>query len=82
MTREEFLKVQFKYVGHLALEGEHQSSYHNEHYGFDMVVVTRMNHDGMEPGRSRKWFFYKGKWYGQLTKFLEAIKDVEYIENV
>ena len=43
--------------------------------------MTRMKCDGMVPGRSRKWFFYKGKWYGQLTKFLEAIKDVEYIKS-
>ena len=82
MTREEFLKVPFRLVGHIAMRDEHQCSYKNDQYGFIMVVVTRMNKDGMEPGRSRKWFSYEGKWYGQLTKFLEAIKDVEYIENV
>ena len=81
MTREEFLKIPFRWAGHMSMRDEHQSSYKNDQYGFIMVVVTRMNRDGMEPGRSRRWFSYKGKWYGQLTKFLDAIKDVEYIKS-
>lgn len=43
-----------------------------------MAIVKRMNRDGMEAGRSRRWYQYKGKWYGTRKKFLEAIKDVEY----
>ena len=81
MTKEEFVKIPFKFVGHISMIDEHQQSFKNEQYGFSMVIVTRMNCNGMIPGRSRKWFFYKGKWYGQLTKFLEAIKDVEYINQ-
>lgn len=80
MTREEFAKVKFKYCGHIAMEGEYQSSYVNEQYGFSVVVVTKRTCDGFARGRSHKWYNYKGKWYGWFKQFIEAIKDVEYKE--
>lgn len=80
MTREELEKVPFKYAGHLSLEGQHQSSYYNEKYGFSMVVVTKMNRGGMEAGKSHREYCYKNKWYRRIDKFLEAIKDVKFEE--
>lgn len=82
MTAEELAKVKFKSTGHIAFSDEHQCLYSNEQYGFNLAIVTRMNRDGMVDGRSRRWYQYKGKWYGTLKKFLEAIKDVEFINNI
>ena len=82
MTAEELAKVKFKSTGHIAFSDEHQCLYSNEQYGFNLAIVTRMNRDGMVAGRSRRWYQYKGKWYGTLKKFLEAIKDVEFINNI
>jgi hypothetical protein len=45
-----------------------------------MVVVTKRYDEGMRYGRSRRHFYYNGKWYGWMKKFLEAIKDVEFKE--
>lgn len=81
MTREEFGKVPFKYGGHLSLECEHQSSYYNEQYGFGFVDITKMKCGGMEVGKTHREYYYKGKYYRKLDKFLEAIKDVEYINQ-
>ena len=82
MTKEEFGKIPFKFVGHISMEGEHQRSYTNEQFGFNICVVTKSYNEGMMFGRSRRWYQYKGKWYGTLKKFLEAIKDVEFINNI
>lgn len=62
------------------MEDEHQSSYYNEQYGFKMVVVTKRYDEGMRYGRSRRYYYYNGKWHGWMKKFLEAIKDVELKE--
>lgn len=56
---------------------EHQLSYYNEQYGFKMVVVTKCYDEGMRYGRSRRHFYYNGKWYGWMKKFLEAIHKVQ-----
>ena len=81
MTREELARVPFKFVGHLSMGGEHQSSYYNEQYQFSMIEVTKMKCGGMDVGKSHSEYGYKGKWYRKLDKFLEAIKDVEYINQ-
>lgn len=81
MTKEELAKVRFKCAGHISLEGEHQTSYYNEQYGFSMVEVTKMKRGGFDVGKSHREYCYKGKWYRKLDKFLEAIKDVEYINQ-
>ena len=78
MTKEELKRVPFKFCGHLAMADEHQSSYYNEQYGFKMVTLTRCYDEGMRYGRTRRHFYYNGKWYKSLKKFLEAIKDVEF----
>ena len=81
MTEEELKKIPFRFCGHLSMEGCHQMSYVNEEYGIRMNVETKTYNGGMEIGRSRRYFFYKGKWYGWKKKFLEAIKDLEYKDN-
>jgi hypothetical protein len=81
MTKEEFGKIKFKCAGHISLEGEHQISYYNDQYGISMIEVTKMKRDGFEVGKSHKEYYYKGKWYRKLDKFLWAIKDVEYINK-
>lgn len=81
MTLEQLKQVPFKRGGHVSMEGEHQTSYYNEQYGFTMVDIVKMNRGGMEVGRGHREYCYKGKWYRRLEKFLEAIKDVEFIEQ-
>ena len=81
MTAEELAKVRFKSAGHIAFSDEHQCIYNNEQYGFTMVDIVKMNRGGMEVGRGHREYCYKGKWYRRLEKFLEAIKDVEVIEQ-
>ena len=81
MTLEELKRVPFRFAGHIAFSDEHQSTYYNEQYGFKMVTLTRCYDEGMTYGRTRRHFYYNGKWYKSLKKFLEAIKDVEYKEK-
>jgi hypothetical protein len=40
-----------------------------------------MKRGGFDVGKSHREYCYKGKWYRKLDKFLEAIKDVEYINQ-
>ena len=77
MKAEELKKVPFRFCGHISMADEHQSTYCNEQYGFKMVTITPCYDDGMRFGRTRRHFYYNGKWYKSLKKFLEAIKDVE-----
>ena len=46
-----------------------------------MVTLTRFYDEGMTYGRTRRHFYYNGKWYKSLKKFLEAVKDVEFKEK-
>ena len=78
MTLEELMKVPFRFCGHISMADEHQSTYCNEQYGFKMVTITPRYDDGMRFGRTRRHFYYNGKWYKSLKKFLEAIKDIEF----
>ena len=80
MTLEELNKVPFKWCSHISLSYEHVSSYVNEQYGFRMMTITPCYDNGMRFGRTRKHFYYDGKWYKSMKKFLEAIKDVEFKE--
>ena len=81
MTLEELKRVPFKMGGHVQLKDEHQTCYYNVQYGFNMVDITKMKYEGMVAGRTHREYYYKGKWYKKLDKFLEAIKDVEYKEE-
>ena len=78
MTLEELKKVPLRFFGHISMADEHQSTYCNEQYGFKMVTITPCYDDGMRFGRTRRHFYYNGKWYKSLKKFLEVIKDVEF----
>ena len=78
MTLEELKKVPLRFCGHISMADEHQSTYCNEQYGFKMVTITPCYDDGMRFGRTRRHFYYNGKWYKSLKKFLEVIKDVEF----
>lgn len=78
MTKEELAKVPFTQCGHLSMEREHSSSYINLDYGFKMVVRVKVLKDGFRFGKSRREYYYDGKWYKKFDKFLEAIKDVEF----
>lgn len=78
MTYEELKQVPFRSCGHCSMADEHTSTYINSQYGFKMLGITACYDEGMRFGRTRKHFYYGGKWYKSMKKFLEAIKDVEF----
>ena len=78
MTREQLEKVPFRMSGHVSMAHEHSATYVNQQYGFVMVCRTKIIKNGMEFGKTRREFQYKGKWYKKLDDFLEAIRDVEF----
>lgn len=80
MTLEELKKVKFRMQSHLAMEDEHIATYTNEQYGFMMIVRTPKK-DAFTYGKAKRHFYYRGALYKSLPKFLEAIKDVNYVEN-
>ena len=78
MTREQFEKVPFRMSGHVSMAHEHTATYVNQQYGFVMVCSTKVIKNGMDFGKTRREFLYKGDRYKKLDDFLEAIKDVEF----
>jgi len=78
MTKEELVKVPFKFSSHISMAHEHIATYINTSYGFTMWRHTRVKSDGFTYGRTRTHYGYKGKVYKSLPKFLEAIKDVPF----
>lgn len=80
MTLEELKKVPFNWCCHASYADEHVSAYYNAQYGFKKKVITACYDEGMRFGRTRVHYFYDGKWYKSMKKFLEAIKDVKFIE--
>ena len=81
MTREEFEKVPFRMVSHVSMVHEHIATYVNKQYGFRISCRTPVKKNGFEFGKTRRRFLYQGKWYKSLDEFLEAIKDVKYINQ-
>ena len=81
MTKEEFEKVPFKMASHVSMVHQHTITYVNRQYGFVLVCSTAVKKDGFEFGKTKRIFIYDGKKYNSLESFLEAIKDVEYINQ-
>lgn len=80
MTLEELKKVRFRMQSHLAMEDEHIATYVNDQYGFMMIVRTPKK-DEFTFGKAKRHFVYRGVTYKTLPKFMEAIKDVNYVEK-
>ena len=80
MTLEELKKVRFRMQWRLAMEDEHIATYINEQYAFTMIVRTPKK-DEFTYGRAKRHFVYRGVTYKTLPKFLEAIKDIEYVRD-
>lgn len=81
MTKEEFEKVPFKMTSHVSMVHQHTITYANRQYGFVLVCSTAVKKDGFEFGKTKRTFIYDGKKYNSLDAFLEAVKDVEYINQ-
>lgn len=73
MTVEEFEKISFRCVSHLAMENEHCLTYVSEdgNLGFCDHTVKR----GYDFGRSYRHWRIKGKVYKSKEVFLEALKE-------
>lgn len=76
MTKEQFLGLNFKFVSHISFDTEHTSTYRNDQYGFLLARTNKVKKNG-DFGKTKVEYFHK-KWYSNLDKFLEAIKDVEF----
>ena len=82
MTKEELLSLPFKECGHFRGGGEVSTSYKNEQYGIYKHAVCHVSRDGLSYGKERIYYEYQGKEYAKLDKFLEVIKDVEFIDEI
>lgn len=78
MTKEELAKVPFSCCGHVSMAHEHTTTYVNIQYGFKMVARTKVIKNGMGFGKTRREYYYDGKWYKKLDDFVEAINHVEF----
>lgn len=82
MTIEELGRVPFKCVASLSMEYEHCLTYINEEYNFGMCQHTKKKADGFSFGRTYTHYRFGTKVFNSLPEFLEAIKDVEFVEPV
>ncbi len=77
MTKEELQKVPFHFVSHLSMEDEHISTYisENKRIGFSDHVKYR---NGQPTNRCYRVWMLDGITYETKTKFLEALKEVNF----
>lgn len=80
MTEEEFSKIPFRMVSHLAMAHEHCSTFVNEEYGISIQKLTKKK-DEFEFGKTYTHFTYKGVVYTTKKKFLEAYNKINYIKE-
>lgn len=78
MTRQEFEKIPFRMSGHVSMAHEHTTTYVNADYSFVIVCRTKVIKNGLDFGKTRREYLYKGERYKKFDKFLEAIKDVKF----
>ena len=55
---------------------EKREAYYNEQYDIMVIVEEKWIRKGL---RISRIFKYKGKQYRKIERFLEAIKDVEFV---
>lgn len=80
MTAEEFSKIPFRMVSHLAMAHEHSSTYVNDEYGIGMCKFTQKKNE-FEFGRTYTHFMYKGVVYNTKEKLLEAYNKINFIKE-
>lgn len=79
MTIKELECLSFKYIGKeitSMIKLEKREAYYNEQYDIMVIVEEKWIRKGL---RISRIFKYKGKQYRKIERFLEAIKDVEFV---
>ena len=74
MTEEEFSKVPFHMVAHLAMEDEHCSTYSSKDGRLGICIHTRKRGE-FDFGRSYRHWRIDDKVYKTKAAFLEALRD-------
>lgn len=80
MTIKELESLSFKYIGKeitSMIKFENREAYYNEQYDIMVIVEEKWTRKGL---RISRIFKYKGKQYRKMERFLEVIKDVEFVE--
>lgn len=80
MTEKELGSLPFKYIGKeitSMIKLECRKAYYNEQYDIMVIVEEKWIRKGL---RVSQIFKYKGKLYRKMERFLEVIKDVEFVE--
>lgn len=75
MTKEEFEKIPFHFVSHIALVTEHINNYVSEDGNIAFRVITPILKNG-DFGKPRMHWRIGTKWYKSTQKFLEALEKV------
>ena len=75
MTQEQFKKIPFHFVSHIALTTEHINNYVSDDGNIAVLVITPILKYGYF-GTPRKYYRIGDKWYKSRKKFLEALEKV------
>ena len=73
MTQQEFEKIPFHFVSHIALITEHICYYVSEDGNIAFRVITPILKNG-DNGKPRRYWRIGTKWYKSTQKFLEALE--------
>lgn len=77
MTIKELESLSFEFRGNQMTEKGCQTLYYNKKYGIGVIIEEKWIHKGL---RINRIFKYKDKQYRKIERFLEVIKDVEFVE--
>lgn len=78
MTIKELESLSFEFRGNEMIKNGCHTAYYNKQYDIMVIVEEKWIRKGL---RISRIFRYKGKEYRKMERFLEVIKDVEFIER-
>lgn len=78
MTIKELESLSFEFRGNEMIKNGCHTLYYNKKYGIGVIIEEKWIRKGL---RTNRIFKYKGKQYRKMERFLEVIKDVEFIER-
>ena len=76
MTIKELESLSFEFRGNEMINNARHTAYYNKQYDIMVIVEEKWIRKGL---RINRIFKYKGKQYRKIERFLEVIKDVEFV---
>ena len=76
MTIKELESLSFEFRGNEMIKNGRHTAYYNKQYDIMVIVEEKWIRQGL---RISQIFKYKGKLYRKMDRFLEVIKDVEFV---